>query len=783
MKQISSNPVTSLLNTTVVGQPWQKSYQLGLGVDAITGQLRASAVKPFTVTPAGQKSTEFIYSLVQSESDLQSMISGSVKAAYNLEGVNVSASTSFLNEMAVSELSVTLVAQVSIEESQYALAQKNELNVTPGEDFRSKYGDYFVAGYRAGSSLYAIYQCRFSSAEQRSKFTAAMAADVPQVFSVEGSSSFERISKEHNASVSVRIKATGVNSAIPSPPKTGWTAETIVTELLPWFNQSLQANQLETYLQHYRVIDPSISGEVPVSPVVFSELSFLYNRFWLARALFSSCPDFGRRLVEEPYHRLESKIQAQQASLPKDSKMIELLTEETNRLLNGLREINNRQVFYTQVVAAGKNEPQKDQNFDADKGTVRWSFGFQKGDLPGINIQSIGDHVEADWKIGWNEHVFSFRDSTKVIVGWDIICNWDDGTGGDWHKVSEQVIGRSTGDVFVKSDYDRGYSWNIVWYLVDANLYPVGPWLATAVHAQDFTASVTESLEDLAALWTTERMANAQPLDRSTHALDEYPLPEAGRSIVGGDANSLLAGGTTPSTGSLSVHLGPDTSRVQHLHEFPQRTVGKLFFDMNGRPCTASAVVVHRHGILTAAHCLLLDGHHASNLYFVPAYDNGNAPYGGWQVENWNWPTAWEHTQSPAWDLGLCKVKPGPDGRGVGDVVGWVGVQWGMVAGCWRNTGYPAQATVLFPFDGQVPWQSIGSQVPSAAPSIVVKHDELTAGGSGGPWFMINEPQLVNGVFSQYNIDLQQNHGPEFGPWVGEFYHGVFGSALNQDKD
>ena len=153
MKQISSNPVTSLLNTTVVGQPWQKSYQLGLGVDAITGQLRASAVKPFTVTPAGQKSTEFIYSLVQSESDLQSMISGSVKAAYNLEGVNVSASTSFLNEMAVSELSVTLVAQVSIEESQYALAQKNELNVTPGEDFRSKYGDYFVAGCRAGSSV------------------------------------------------------------------------------------------------------------------------------------------------------------------------------------------------------------------------------------------------------------------------------------------------------------------------------------------------------------------------------------------------------------------------------------------------------------------------------------------------------------------------------------------------------------------------------------------------------------------------------------------------------
>ena len=45
-------------------------------------------------------------------------------------------------------------------------------------------------------------------------------------------------------------------------------------------------------------------------------------------------------------------------------------------------------------------------------------------------MASTSDHVEQDWKIGWREHTFNFRDSTKVLVGWDVICNWTDGTGG-----------------------------------------------------------------------------------------------------------------------------------------------------------------------------------------------------------------------------------------------------------------------------------------------------------------------------------------------------------------
>ena len=101
---------TTTLDTTEANDPWRREYRLGLGVDAVTGQLRASGVKPFTVKDTSPLAATYSYSLVQNESDLSTLISGSAKGSYNIEGVTVTAGTSFLNSVKVNELSVTLVA-------------------------------------------------------------------------------------------------------------------------------------------------------------------------------------------------------------------------------------------------------------------------------------------------------------------------------------------------------------------------------------------------------------------------------------------------------------------------------------------------------------------------------------------------------------------------------------------------------------------------------------------------------------------------------------------------
>lgn len=772
MRQTSSTAPTTLLDTTVDGQPWQSNLTLGAGVDAVTGQLRASAVKPFTVSSKTVMQPEYQYSFVQSESDVQSLISASLKASYNLEGVTLSASTSFLEELAVSDLSVTLVAEVSVQQSQYSLAPSYELAVTPGPDFREKYGDYFVAGYRGGSSMYVVYQCRFTSSEQRTKFTAALGAEMPQVFSVDGSTSFEKIAKANSANINIRIRAQGVSSAIPDPPASGWTADSIVSVLLPWFNSSMALEPLESYLQAYRLVDPSLSGEVPVSPDVFAQLGYLYNRFWVARAYVRTCPDFGRRAVEDEYARLQKTIEANQASLPTDVAKIEQLTADTQRLIAGLYEVQNRQSFYTQAVAAAATEPAKDTNFDADNGQVRWGYGFQRGDRPGVVVTADTDSVDADWKIGWREHVFSYRNSSRVLVGWDVVCNRSS-NGGDWHKVSDTIIGRSGGDVYVKSDYDRGYSWTVTWYSVDANLYPVGPWTKDSVQARTTdeggaTPFPGAELEPDAEYWTPERMRDAQPVE-PPFTLQDPVLPDVERSVTG------TASGRADATGSSEgLGDGPVTSRVAHLLEYPQRTVGKLFFVQDGRDYVGSAFVVNTSGLMTAAHCLMMNGKPSSKIWFVPAYDAGQEPFGRWQVDGTVWTQAWEQQHSPAWDVGFCAVSRDAQGRTVGDAVGWVSVRYGDLASAWNGMGYPAQPTPQFPFDGERMWQSRGERLQAAQPSTVAKWGDLTGGSSGGPW-LIPGTATANGLNSWNEPGHRTNVSPEFAQWVGQFYHHVFG--------
>ncbi|NNU27570.1 trypsin-like serine peptidase [Isoptericola sediminis] len=757
MRQDVKNPSSTLLNTTVVGQPWADAYQVGAGVDAVTGQLRSSAIEKPTLTPSKNQRTEYSYALMESQKDLEQLVETSLKGSYNIEGVKTSASTSFLEKVVVSELAVTIVAAISVEDSEYSLAPDYVLAVTPGPDFRERHGDYFVAGYRAGSSLYAVYQCRFSSTEKRQEFAAALSAEVPDVLSAEGSVAFQKVASSHEARVNVDVVVDGVRGTL-LPPKDGWTPGTIISEVIPWFIENLVPVPLESYLEHYRMIDPEISGEVPIAPSVFADLSYLYSAFWVARSRERTCPAFGKGLVSGPFERLRIDLEAHQASLATDPESVRKYTGDVEDLLGTLDEIDNRQAFYSQVVKAAATEPAKGHRIDADKGTVRWGYGFQAGTRPGVDVRSEKFDYKADAKaFGWQDHGFTYRNTSRVVVGWDVVCQWND-FGGDWEKRSDRIIGRDGGTVWVKSDYWRSCYWSVTFHTVDASLYPVGPWTADAVHSSGFTVHEAPQVTPVEEYWTAERMRAATPVDRST--AHEGALAVAVRPQDVGPSETVTAEATT--------------TPVAAFGEYPARTVGKLFFVMGDQDCVASGVVVHRSGIMTAAHCLVMD-HEAHSLVFVPAYIDGEAPYGRWPVPTVAWPDAWPQGRSTADDLGFGRVATAPDGTEIGDVVGWVGITTRPDVGRWDDVGYPAQAIAQFPFDGQRPWQSSGARLASDEERIVAKADDLTAGGSGGPWFASDDATAVNGVFSTYNTSEHIVWSPEFAEWVLTFYRHCFG--------
>lgn len=69
---------------------------------------------------------------------------------------------------------------------------------------------------------------------------------------------------------------------------------------------------------------------------------------------------------------------------------------------------------------------------------------------------------------------------------------------------------------------------------------------------------------------------------------------------------------------------------------YPYRAAGKLFFNDGGGTFVCSAALIKPGIVVTAAHCVAAFGQsrYYTNWTFVPAYNNGLAPYGSWTASN-----------------------------------------------------------------------------------------------------------------------------------------------------
>jgi V8-like Glu-specific endopeptidase len=196
--------------------------------------------------------------------------------------------------------------------------------------------------------------------------------------------------------------------------------------------------------------------------------------------------------------------------------------------------------------------------------------------------------------------------------------------------------------------------------------------------------------------------------------LDSLPAADTGTSEA-------------PYTSSRLVPLSADLS-------YPYRTVGKLFLQTPARPFTCSAAVVAPRLILTAAHCVhsgtAVPGFYTQFL-FVPAYRDGKAPFGSWTVRSAHVTEEWTRgasTPHPT-DYALLEMKDF-QGRRLGDVVGWLGVQTRRL--------YPNHVHMLaYPrsYDGGQRMHQVttGSFQPSGSNTVLYGSD-LSRGSSGGPW-------------------------------------------------
>jgi Excalibur calcium-binding domain len=212
---------------------------------------------------------------------------------------------------------------------------------------------------------------------------------------------------------------------------------------------------------------------------------------------------------------------------------------------------------------------------------------------------------------------------------------------------------------------------------------------------------------------------------------------------------------------------------IQQPGAFPYRLNGKVFASDRRGPfdCSATVVVARsKRLVLTAGHCLRLNGIWARQWVFVPGYHDGQAPYGLWPAKNLYIPNKWARLENENFDFGAAVLR----GK-IQRAVGAEGIAWNQPREqLYRAYGYPFGG----PYDGESLW-FCDSQYAGLDPHYVGPGPSPTAigcdfppGASGGGWIVGDA--FINSV-SSFSYDDHPGilYGPYFGGTFKKFYKDV----------
>lgn len=198
------------------------------------------------------------------------------------------------------------------------------------------------------------------------------------------------------------------------------------------------------------------------------------------------------------------------------------------------------------------------------------------------------------------------------------------------------------------------------------------------------------------------------------------------------------------------------------------RTVGRLYAvgaDGNSGACTATVVGIRT--VITAAHCVRtsVEGAPAraatwdNGLYFVPGYQSGTGPHGGFTVRRVRMAENW---QKDGLDIAMLEMNPGRDGRNISEVTGAQPISFlAEPGGSAHFFGYPYTDRVLH-CSGVTTWAS--GKTLLRVPCL------MGMGSSGGPY--LSGDSAAEGTVVAVNIsgDGKASYGTALGAFAQRLY-------------
>ena len=465
----------SPLDPVISDIPWADAFTIGVGVDAVTGSVMGSAIKPVTLTEDQVMTSESYVSIVSRDSEMSQEIDASVSGKFNIESVPVDASASYLSKVQYSATALTFVAHYVAstkgydESADYEFTDQARALLSDGAAFRNAYGDYFVAGGRRSARFTAVYVCQGSSAGQMQQFAGKVGAS-PELFSAEGSAKFDQEAASSHVEIKVDVVMDGYEG---TPPDGGWNPQNVL-EKLSWFKDKAKGAYSRAKLRHYSTLAPQYSRSVAVDPDVFSDLRQLYVTLWTLRARFQSCPKHYQELYQAEFQKFDSGVVANQALLPTDKSKRDYYAALGAQIQADLGQVLDRMDFYRQVKACIHLEPKNGVEIDEGTGQQTWTYGFDAyPQSAAVVIHTTPIAYKGDGTtLGSETHVFQYTPGRKaLIVGWQVNSNYHDGTNGSWSKSVDQILLTGSGAVTAKADFNRCFNWSVTFHSVDAADY------------------------------------------------------------------------------------------------------------------------------------------------------------------------------------------------------------------------------------------------------------------------------------------------------------------------
>ncbi len=280
--------------------------------------------------------------------------------------------------------------------------------------------------------------------------------------------------------------------------------------------------------------------------------------------------------------------------------------------------------------------------------------------------------------------------------------------------------------------------------------------------------------------WTPERMRAAEDGDVLVRDAAAKRAASPGRSASVAKGEPTVVRGATP-----AAKAKPQRDYAGGAYTgggAVVRTTGKVFFTLGGADyvCSGSATASANESLVqTAGHCLNEGpGDFATNFTFVPAYDDGAAPYGQFVATDLYTSTQWASGGDLDYDIGYAVVGP-VGGRTLTDTVGAQGVGFNQARGSHMYSfGYPAAA----PYDGEdLAWcNGTVAQDTWGGSQDQGLVCNMTGGSSGGPWFTGYDESTGLGTLNSVN-SFKYTSGPDtnrmFGPYFGSVVQSVYQDA------